>query len=382
MINDREFSSPGEEFSPPAPEFASPGPEQNRGGREFGQPAGAAAPPKKRRRVPGLMFAAAAAVTATVALSAPTPAAVEFPQPENFTAEYRAYLDDIMEACEAEDPLAVHRLGADPMADEFWHECMEPYGELLHERGFSRHVFYDGEEMTAQPGPGRPALDFWHSKSTPEEIIAQNVWEYYTQLTYYQDGSRRHQGVWGANYFCDYGTTPDGTEYAPPFYVFFGEVTLSGSDENSEQLYYHRGTYWRYNTYGYQGDDRNTTRLDLILSGEFSNEPADPNSEYPTIAHYLENGVWTQNFEPERIDYGTGATYLEGGKVETQVVDGSIVLNEYLEPIPSEQPGLYEGLTVHCPDSTGGWASGWGHRPGEYFTLEELLYHPDNIRVY
>lgn len=381
MINDREFSSPGEEFNPPAPEFASPGPEQNRSGQEFGQPAGVAAPPKKRRRVPGLMFAAAAAVTAAVALSAPAPTAVEFPQPENFTAEYRAYLDGIMEACEAEDPLAVHRLGTGPMADEFWHDCMEPYVHEVVHRGFSYMIYYDGEEMTTEPGAA-PALYFWHSKSTPEEIIAQNMREYYTQLTYYRDGSRRHQGVWGANYNGNYGVTSDGEEHAPFFHIFFGEATLPESDGDFQQLYYHRGTYWRYNTYGYQGDDRNTTRLDLILSGEFSNKLADPTSEYPTIAHYLENGVWTQNFEPERIDYGTGVTYLEGGKVETQVVDGSIVLNEYLEPIPAEQPGLYEGLTVHCPDSTGGRTSGWGHRPGEYFTLEELLYHPDNIRVY
>lgn len=381
MINDREFSSPGEEFNPPAPEFASPGPEQNRSGREFGQPAGVAAPPKKRRRVPGLMFAAAAVVTATVALSAPAPAAVEFPQPENFTAEYRAYLDGIMEACEAQDPLAVHRLGTDPMADEFWHECMEPYVHEVVRRGFSYMIYYDGEEMTTEPDAA-PALYFWHSKSTQEGINEQNMWEYYTQLTYYRDGSRRHQGVWGANYNGNYGVTSDGEEHAPFFHIFFGEATLPESDGDFQQLYYHRGTYWRYNTYGYQGDDRNTTRLDLILSGEFSNKLADPTSEYPTIAHYLENGVWTQNFEPERIDYGTGVTYLEGGKVETQVVDGSIVLNEYLEPIPAEQPGLYEGLTVHCPDSTGGRTSGWGHRPGEYFTLEELLYHPDNIRVY
>ena len=48
MINDREFSSPGEEFSPPAPEFASPGPEQDRSGQEFGQLASVSAPPKKR----------------------------------------------------------------------------------------------------------------------------------------------------------------------------------------------------------------------------------------------------------------------------------------------------------------------------------------------
>lgn len=380
MINDREFSSPGEEFSPPAPEFASPGPERNRGGREFGQPAGASAPPKKRRRVPGLMFAAAAAVTATVALSAPTPAAVEFPQPENFTAEYRAYLDDIMEACEAEDPLAVHRLGAGPMADEFWHECMEPYVHEVVHRGFSYMIYYDGEEMTTEPGPGRPALYFWHSESTQEDIIEQHLWEYYTELIYFQDGSQRNQETRGLDYVGHYGMTSSGV-YAPPFSVFCGEITQV-EDENHLYQIYHQGTYWEYNYFGNYGDTLDTIRLDCILSGEFSNEPADPNAEYPTIVHYLENGVWTQNFEPERIDYGTGVTYLEGGRVETQVADGSIVLNEYLEPIPSEQPGLYEGLTVHCPNPTGGRTSGWGHRPGEYFTLEELLYHPDNIRVY
>lgn len=379
MINDREFSSPGEEFSPPAPEFASPGPEQNRSGREFGQPAGASAPPKKRRRVPGLMFAAAAAVTAAVALSAPVPTAVEFPQPENFTAEYRAYLDEIMEACEAEDPLAVHRLGIDPMADEFWYDCMEPYVHEVVRRGFSYMIYYDGEEMTTEPGAA-PALYFWHSKSTQEEINEQNMWEYYTQLTYYRDGSQRNQETWGLCYEGNYGLTSSGV-FAPPFSVFCGMITQV---ENENYLYrvYHQGTHWQYNSYGLYGDTLDTIRLDRILSGEFSNELADPNSEYPTIAHYLENGVWTQNFEPERIDYGTGVTYLEGGKVETQVVDGSIVLNEYLEPIPAEQPGLYEGLTVHCPDSTGGRTSGWGHRPGEYFTLEELLYHPDNIRAH
>lgn len=379
MINDREFSSPGEEFNLPAPEFASPGPEQNRSGREFGQPAGVAAPPKKRRRVPGLMFAAAAAVTAAVALSAPAPTAVEFPQPENFTAEYRAYLDGIMEACEAEDPLAVHRLGTGPMADKFWHECMEPYVHEVVRRGFSYMIYYDGEEMTTEPGAA-PALYFWHSKSTQEEINEQNMWEYYTQLTYYRDGSQRNQETWGLCYEGNYGLTSSGV-FAPPFSVFCGAITQV---ENENYLYrvYHQGTHWQYNYYGLYGDTLDTIRLDRILSGEFFSEKGGPNSEYSTVFHYLENGVWTQNFEPERVDYGTGVTYLEGGRVETQVVDGSIVLNEYLEPIPAEQPGLYEGLTVHCPDSTGGRTSGWGHRPGEYFTLEDLLYHPDNIRVY
>lgn len=376
MINDREFSSPGEEFNPPAPEFAFPGQEQNRSGREFGQSGGAAAPSKRRRRAPGLMFAAAAVVTAAVALSTPT--AVELPQPENFTAEYRAYLDEIMEACETEDPLAVHRLGIDPMADEFWSDCMEPYVHEVVRRGFSHMIYYNGEEMTTEPGAG-PALYFWHNQSTQNDIIEQNKWEYYTQLTYYRDSSQRNQETWGLCYEGNYGLTSSGV-FAPPFSVFCGAITQV-EDENYLYRVYHQGTHWQYNSYGLYGDTLDTIRLDRILSGEFFSEKRDPTSEYPTIAHYLENGVWTQNFEPERIGSGTQVTYLEGCQVETQVVDGRIVLNEYLEPISAGQSGLYEGLTVHCPDSPSR-TSGWRHRPGEYFTLEELLYHPQNIGVY
>lgn len=365
MMNDREFSSPGEEFSPPAPEFAPPGRELNRSGREFGQPAGTAAPPKKRRRVPGLMFAAAAVVTATVALSAPSPAAVEFPQPENFTAEYRAYLDEIMEACEAEDPLAVHRLGADPMADEFWHECMEPYEELLHERGFSRHVFYDGEEMTAQPGPGCPALYFWHEDSTPEEVIERNTWQYFTQLTYYRDGSRRGRGVWGAHYNANYGMSALSQENDSFFDMFWGDMTEAEDCE----LLYQRGTWQSYEPYGYGYgyDDAppDTPQLQTELTGTFYNERFTSEDGILFGVNYLENGIWTQHFHR--------------GEVETQIVDGSIVLNEHLELEPAEEPGLYRGMTIWSPDPMDG-GTGWRSHD-KPLPLEELLYHSEYTRV-
>ncbi len=366
MINDREFSSPGEEFNPPSPEFASPGPEQNRSGREFGQPAGVAAPPKKRRRVPGLMFAAAAVVTATVALSAPAPAAVEFPQPENFTAEYRAYLDDIMEACQAEDPLAVHRLGTDPMADEFWHECMEPYGELLHERGFSRRVFYDGEEMAAQPSPGCPALYFWHEDSTPEEVIERNTWQYFTQLTYYRDGGLREQQVRGVSYSGSYGMSSFSQENEDFFTIFWGEMTQAKDSE----ILYRQGTWQTYEPYGYgYGYDDpppDGPQLQTELTGIFYNEMFTSEDGILFGVNYLENGIWTQHFHR--------------GAVETQIVDGSIVLNEHLEPEPADQPGLYKGMTIWSPDPMDG-GSGWSS-PNKLFTLEELLYHYPYTRAH
>lgn len=365
MINDREFSSPGEEFSPPAPEFAAPGLEQNRSGQEFGQPAGAPSQPKKRRRVPGLMFAAAAVVTATVALSAPAPTAAEFPQPEHFTAEYRAYLDDIMEACEAEDPLAVHRLGADPMADEFWTECMEPYGELLHEQGFSRRVYYDGSAMTREPGE-IPALYFWHGKSTQEEIIEQNVWEYFTQLTYYRDGSRRNRGGWGVSYSASYGMSSFSQENESFFDMFWGEMTQA---EDSELLY-QRGTWQAYEPYGYgygYGDALpDTPQLQTELTGTFYNEMFTSENGVLFGVNYLENGTWTQHFHR--------------GEVETQVVDGSIVLNEYLELEPAEEPGLYKGITVWSPDRMDG-GRGWSNSDS-LLTLKELLYHHPYTRVH
>lgn len=362
MINDREFSSPGEEFSPPAPEFAPPGREQNRTGREFGQPSGTAAPPKKRRRVPGFMVAAAAVVTAAVALSAPAPAAVEFPQPENFTAEYRAYLDEIMEACEAEDPVAVHRLGTDPMADEFWYECLEPYGELLHERGFSRRVYYDGSAMTLEPGE-TPALYFWHHESAPEERTEWDTRQYATQLTYYRDGSRRTQATRGLYYSVNYGTISNG-QGDVSFNLFRGEMTQA----EDSQLLYRQGTWQAYEPYGYGygGDLPDTPQLQSELTGTFYNETRISENGVLFGVNYLENGTWTQHFHR--------------GAVETRVVDGSIVLNEYLEPEPAEQSGLYKGMTIWSPDRMDG-GSGWVS-PDKSLTLEELLYHYPYTRAY
>lgn len=364
MINDREFSSPGEEFSPPAPEFASPGPEQDRSGREFGQLASVSAPPKKRRRVPGFMFAAAAVVTVTVALSAPTPAAVEFPQPEGFTAEYRAYLDSIMEACEAEDPLAVNRLGTDPMADEFWRECMEPYVHEVVHRGFSYMIYYDGEEMTTEPGAA-PALYFWHGESTPEEIIERNTWQYFTQLTYYRDGGRRNRGTWGVHYNANYGMTSFSQENAPFFNIFLGEMTQA----EDSGLLYHRGIWQSYEPYGYgYGYDDvppDTPQLQVELTGTFYNKMVTSENGIFFKVNYLENGTWTQHFRRR--------------EVETQIVDGSIVLNEYLEPEPAEEPGLYKGMTVWSPDPMDG-GRGWVN-PNGPLTLEELLYHHPYTRT-
>ncbi len=364
MINDREFSSPGEEFSPPAPEFASPGPEQDRSGREFGQLSGVSVPPKKRRRVPGFMFAAAAVVTVTVALSAPAPAAVEFLQPENFTAEYRAYLDSIMEACEAEDPLAVHRLGADPMADEFWYECMEPYVHEVVHRGFSYMIYYDGEEMTTEPAPGHPALYFWHGESTPEEVIERNTWQYFTQLTYYRDGGRRNRGTWGVYYNANYGVTSFSQENDLFFNIFLGEMTQA---EDSELLY-HRGIWQSYEPYGYGYDDvsPDTPQLQAELTGTFYNEMFTSENGTFFKVNYLENGIWTQHFRR--------------GEVETKIVDGSIILNKHLELEPAEEPGLYKGMTVWSPDSMDG-GRGWVN-PNDPLTLEELLYHHPYTRTY
>lgn len=361
-MKDREFSFPGKEFYPPAPEFTCPAQEQNRAGREFGQSAGAAAPHRKRRRVPGFMFAAAAVVTAMVALSAPAP--VELPQPENFTAEYRAYLDEIMEACETEDPLTVHRLGTDPIADEFWYDCMEPYVYEVVHRGFPNMVYYDGEEMTTDPGSG-PALYFWHSRSTLEQISEQHMWEYYTDLIYCRDGSQRSQETWGASYSTGYGMIPSGPEN-DFFQMFRGEMTLN----EDAKILYRQGTWQSYDPYGYgygYGDvPPDTPQLQSELTGTFCSETL--TSEDGTLSEisYLENGTWTQHFHH--------------GLTEVQIVDGSIVLNEHLELEPAEVPGRYKGMTIWSSDRTDG-GRGWSS-PDQSLTLEELLYHHPHTRAY
>lgn len=351
MINDREFSSPGEEFNPPAPEFAPPAPEHSRSGREFGQSAGTAAPPKKRRRVPGFMFAAAAVVTATVALSAP--AAVEFPQPENFTAEYRAYLDDIMEACETEDPLAVHRLATDPMANEFWTECMEPYRQSLHQKGLHKEVYYDGSVMTPEPG-NVPALSFFYRTFQWEPDTAPYQLSYHTMFTYFQHGSQRRDGTWGV----DYSGGQSFTAEDPFCNIYIGE--LSHSEFDDYYISFRQGTYQQYNhrRTGLPGP----FRLERSLTGTFSHAFGQDEQGLDTFDRYLENGTWTEYF-PE-------------GAAEIEVVDGSIVLNDHIELHPDTEPGLYSYATV--------WPGrmGLASEDGEPCTLEELLYHPDPIRAY
>ena len=251
MMNDREFSSPGAEFTPPAPEFSSPGPEHNRSGHEFGQPAGTAAPPKKRRRVPGLMFAAAAVVTAAVTLSAPAaPAAAEFPQPENFTAEYRAYLDGIMEACQAEDPLAVNQLALSPMAEEFWTECMEPYRQLLRQKDLPNEVYYDGSIMTLEPGD-IPALSFFYRTFQREPDTAPYSLSFSTEIVYFQSGSQRLENTWGVDYYGGQSFTAKD----PFFHIYMGEF----SQFDDYYIFYRQGTYQQY------GSRRNNSAEQLRL---------------------------------------------------------------------------------------------------------------------
>lgn len=353
MIIDREFSSPGEEFSPPVPEFAPPGREHNRSDREFGQSAGMAVPPKKRRRVPGLVFAAAAAVTVTVALSipAPAPAAVEFPQPENFTAEYRAYLDDIMEACGAEDDLTICQLATSPMAGEFWTECMEPYRQALRQENLPDEVYYDGSAMTPEPG-GVPALNFFYRIFQGDPVTTPYQLSYHTMITYFQRGSQRREGTRGVGYSGGLSFGAD----TPFSNIYMGE--LSQSDDY--YIFLGQGEYRQYNNM--RNDTPEQFHLERSLTGIFSNTLEQDEQGWDTFEQYLENGTWTE--------------YSLEGNAEIEVVDGSIVLNDHIELHPGSKPGLYSYATV--------WPSGLGFasKDGQPCTLDELLYHPDCLRVY
>lgn len=361
-MKNNEFSQPGEEFAPPrqefstlAQEFSSPGQENFLPGSEFHQTIRQTAQ-KKKRRVNPMMLTAAAVISAAIVLGGHT----SFPQPENFSAAYREYLDEIMEACVEGDDMALHQLATSSMADEFWDRCLEPYKEDLHSRGFSTMVYYDGTEMTLAPQDG-PALYFLHSESTQEELIQQDCLQFYTEFTYYQNASQLSEGTQGAHYSGSYGSSSSGNSTAPYFITFHGELSLQ-QETAYYHLYYQQGTFRQYNGTGLLGDTPDVVRLENTLTGTFSHNSGDPETELSLC--YLEDGTWTMHFP--------------SGDIDTTVSDGSIILHAFIELVPSETPGLYNGFTIYAPDRSSG--TGWGSP--HPLTQEDLLYHPPYLTAH
>lgn len=345
-MRDQEFFPQVRECSGPGEEVSRPGREWSAGGREYGQANGDAAPARKRRRVP--LAVAAAVVTGVVLTAGPA----GLPQPENFTREYRAYMDQLMTACEAGDELGLHRLATSDMASEIWTECLGPYCDELREEGGSGFVCYDGEEMVQDP-PDAPALCFWHWELTEEEMLEKNTAGRSTQVVYFSRGSRREQGVQGVCYFAGYdGYWLDGGgqrhELSPNANIFQGRF----SQDKNMDITYLEGAYRQYNIFGYAAQD--SFHLDKSLEGQFTTVP-----EEDWDATYLEDGTLTVYFEDGS---GTGA----------EVRDGVLRIEGNPDVTLERNQNGSAGLTFYIPGHSAGTGITSG---GPVERLEDFLYH-------
>lgn len=354
----REFAPTGAEFGPTGREFSRFGPEQAVLTEEFEQKGGGAPEGKRKRRASPLMLTAAAVVTAAVVLGGAGQTA--FPQPENFSGVYQEYVDGIMAACETEDETALHQLAASYTATEFWQQCMEPYYQMLEEQGYDGLVYYDGEQMVYEPGPG-PALCFWHEEWTQEEMLELSlVGMRVTTVQYFQDGSQIEQGGAGAYYtsaYDGYYFDSQGAKItiAPAVRCFFG--TFSGR-EHDLSLTLIEGVYREYNASGYIGDTDRTMRLERALEGTFVSGAGGTNSAY------LENGTL-------RMYFG------ENGVTELSVRDGVLLPNPSVEIEWSGEDSYT--ITIYSPD--GERESGTGGQKVSS-RLEDHLYHAPQTLVY
>ncbi len=352
-MRDQEFFPRVREYSSPGEEVSRPGREWNAGGREYGQTNGDAAPARKRRRIPLAVVAATVVVTGAVMAAAPAAGPSALPQPENFTEEYRAYLDQLMTACETKDEPELHRLATSDMASEIWAECLESYYyEMSHPT-----PCYDGEKMSLFSRDA-PALYFYHA----EDISKKETGGYpsYTSVRYYDD-SRIWQGVhYSTSYAQRSGGAQKGASSAPPTEIFWGRFVR---EDMSKPICYLEGIYRKYNIYGYISDTQDSFHLDRTLEGQFTTV-----SEEEQDVTYLENGTLT-------VYNGDEGVEIEVRDGRLQLEDNPNVAVEWFDPY-----GYIFGIYSQG-HSMIEWC-GAGESETVITSVEDLQYHNTETKIW
>lgn len=315
-MTEHEYALP-KEVSDAGQEFSKPGREWDCSGREFGQSTAQSAPRKKRRISPLMFVASAAAVVAIILPNKPA----DFPQPENFKPEYKAFLNEIMEAFESEDSEALTALTNSAMATEIWKNCLWPYNQVKLSEYYGGETlsgyypfFFDGEYMISQM-ENVPTLWFrYFDNDTTNGNFATDDTTYDISLIYYPNGYTKTGTAFARREFYLIKVNTPGRQQISPRW-FFGT-----SDFTAQNEYWNRGYTGRppdvHGIYGSYDNLPEYTGYPVVLTGTFTY-----NDTHIRHGYFLENGTI-------QVDFG------EHGTTELTVIDGYLQPSPYLSVVP------------------------------------------------